>query len=165
MLNKILKCKITHYNAVQYNIIRIEASKSNKRRECSNTEGLSLILRWDDLGSSHTAEIKREKGRSFDLARSLISSLGYVVLFLFWDRYPELEHELFNSQCTTWCSDVEYWQQKNHQKSQRMCSRDIYMLYWGIGDRWTVGLEDHEGLFQPRWFYDSMTGATTAALP
>ena len=25
-----------------------------------------------------------------------------------------------------------------------------------IGDRWTVGLDDLVGLFQPWWFYDSM---------
>jgi len=33
--------------------------------------------------------------------------------------------------------------------------RDIF--YWGtIGGRWTVGLDDHRGLFQPWWCYDSL---------
>ena len=33
LLNKISECKITHYNTIQYNIIRIEANESNKMRE------------------------------------------------------------------------------------------------------------------------------------
>ena len=34
LLNKILECKVTHYNRLQYNIIRTEDDKSNKMREC-----------------------------------------------------------------------------------------------------------------------------------
>ena len=42
------------------------------------------------------------------------------------------------------------------------CSRNIEMWHWGpwlvgnIGSRWTVGLDDLRGLFQPWLFYDSM---------
>ena len=32
LLNKIPECKITHCNTIKYNIIRIEANKSNKIR-------------------------------------------------------------------------------------------------------------------------------------
>ena len=34
LLNKILECKVAHYNRLQYNIIRTEDDKSNKMREC-----------------------------------------------------------------------------------------------------------------------------------
>ena len=66
----------------------------------SKTKGLTLMLRQDDLWSTHIAEIRR--GRSRDVNdfylhplsgngnRTANSPLGDVVLF--WDRYPELEH-------------------------------------------------------------------------
>jgi len=34
LLNKIPECKITHCNTIKYNIIRIEANKSNTMRAC-----------------------------------------------------------------------------------------------------------------------------------
>ena len=41
-----------------------------------------------------------------------------------------------------------------------------YMVLWGnIGDRWTVGLDDLGGLFQPWWFYDSIGGKVQPLLP
>ena len=62
LLNKILECKITQY---KYNIIGIEANKSNKSRECPKTEGITLMAKARWLGSTHTAETSRKgkKGR------------------------------------------------------------------------------------------------------
>ena len=37
----------------------------------------------------------------------------------------------------------------------RHCTEE-HGLAGDIGDRWTVGLDDLRGLFQPWWFYDSM---------
>ena len=104
MLNKRSECKITCYNTTYCNIIRIEANKSNKMRECPKAKGLTLVLRQDDRRSSHTAEIKREgevkqPTKVFYLFllsgndnRTANSPLGNVVVLLFWGRYPDLEH-------------------------------------------------------------------------
>jgi len=35
---------------------------------------------------------------------------------------------------------------------------------WNIGGRWTVGLDDLRGLFQPWWFCDSMEGCGDCVL-
>ena len=47
-------------------------------RECPKAKGLTVMLRQDGLGSSHTAEIKRERGRSHDLSRAFIFSLNTI---------------------------------------------------------------------------------------
>ena len=44
LLNKIPECKITHCNTIKYNIIRIEANKSNKMIEGPKAEDLTLML-------------------------------------------------------------------------------------------------------------------------
>ena len=36
------------------------------------------------------------------------------------------------------------------------CCVEEHGLERTIGDKWTLGLDDLVGLFQPRWFYESM---------
>ena len=47
-------------NTIQYNIIGIEANKSNKQERVSKIKGLTLMLKVRQLGSTHCRD-KQEK--------------------------------------------------------------------------------------------------------
>ena len=94
------------------------------------------VIAWEGVASNCAREVH----------------VGYQEIFLLRKRGETLEQAAQGGGGVTW-----------------RCSRNVEMWHWGIwlvysiDGRWTVGLDDLRGLFQPWWFYDYTGTSPTAS--